>query len=114
MRPRKYRIEGEWVDVIWRATLKRFRDGYPTAGRHTPETSTTRAKIEIAPGQTHDDERRTLLHEMLHDAASRGNVRSFMTIRDEETFITAMEPWLYFAIQQNPELVGYLMERRPE
>jgi hypothetical protein len=37
-----------------------------------------------------------------------------MKLRDEEYIITTIEPWLYLLLQQNPALVAWLMERRPE
>jgi len=113
-RPKRVHVEGETVDIVWKAPLKRFRDGYPKAAEYIAETANTRAHIEIAPGQTHDDERRSLLHEILHDCAARGGARSQMKLRDEEYIITTIEPWLYLLLQQNPALVAWLMERRPE
>ena len=113
-RPKRYRIDGEQVDIRWRAALRRFKDGYPTAGRYTPETGKARAVIEIAPGQTFEDERRSLLHEMLHDCADRGGVRAFMKLKDEELFVTAVEAWLFRALEQNPDVIAWLTERRPE
>jgi hypothetical protein len=112
-RPGTYKVDGETVDIVYKATLRRFREGYPTAGKHTPETAKTRAVIEIGPGQTHEDERKTLLHEMLHDAAVRSGTRAWFKLSDEETFITAIEPWFFQMLVENPDVVAWMLEPKP-
>lgn len=64
--------------------------------------------IQIAAGQTHDDERETLLHEMLHALETQMNAEI------AEAKLRQLAVGLYAALRDNPKLVAYLLEEEPE
>lgn len=60
--------------------------------------------ISIAAGQTHDDERETVLHEILHALEVQ------MDAKIPERCVTQLAVGLYAALKDNPKLVTYLLE----
>lgn len=64
--------------------------------------------IEIAAGQTHDDERETLLHEMLHALEVQ------MDAEIPEGKLRQLAVGLYASLKDNPKLVAYLLEEEED
>jgi hypothetical protein len=64
--------------------------------------------IRIAAGQTHDDERETLIHEMLHALEVQMNAEI------PEPKLRQLAVGLYAALKDNPRLVGYLLEEEED
>lgn len=63
------------------------------------------AKIEIVKGLNHEFERVVLLHEVMHAVLKQAGQAS-----SDEKLVTALGYALVDLIQQNPELVRYLMQ----
>jgi hypothetical protein len=68
----------------------------------------TQKLIQIAAGQTHDDERETLLHEVLHALEVQ------MHAHIPEDKLRQLAVGLYAAVKDNPRLVQYLLEEEEE
>lgn len=66
--------------------------------------------IHIAPGQSLNYERDTVLHEVLHGIVAQAGSLQAMDFTDdmEENLILLMTPWLLMVLQDNPDLVEYL------
>lgn len=64
--------------------------------------------IQIAAEQTHDDERETLLHEILHALEVQ------MDAEIPEAKLRQLAVGLYAALKDNPKLVTYLLEEEDD
>lgn len=64
--------------------------------------------IQIAAGQTHDDERETLLHEIMHALEVQ------MDAEIPEAKLRQLAVGLYAALKDNPKLVAYLLEEEDD
>lgn len=64
--------------------------------------------IQIAAGQTHDDERETLLHEILHALEVQ------MDAEIPEAKLRQLAVGLYAALKDNRKLVSYLLEEEED
>lgn len=64
--------------------------------------------IQIAAGQTHDDERETILHEILHALEVQ------MDAEIPEAKLRQLAVGLYAALKDNPKLVKYLLEEEED
>lgn len=64
--------------------------------------------IQVAAGQTHDDERETLLHEILHALEVQ------MDAEIPEAKLRQLAVGLYASLKDNPRLVTYLLEEETD
>lgn len=106
-RPKKLKFESSEATIVVKNSLGTSGEGYPTSGRHNP------GKIEVVPWETHEDQRRTLLHEAMHEVWSLSGLRDRFPMKTEETIITMMEPWLFVLFRDNPDFVDWLVEETP-
>lgn len=67
-----------------------------------------RKLIQICEGQTHDDERETVLHEILHALEAQMNAEI------PEAKLRQLAVGLYASLKDNPRLVGYLLEEEAD
>jgi hypothetical protein len=96
--PNELRVDGHRVRIR-RRRIPRARDGYPQTGQHVL------GRITIAPGLTSEQERVTLIHEILHECFARAEVR--VRRADEEYIVSSIEPWLA-EILRDRRLLEYL------
>lgn len=64
--------------------------------------------IEINDDQTHDDERETMLHEIMHALEAQMNASI------PEAKLRQLAVGLYAALKDNPKLVAYLLEEEAD
>lgn len=64
--------------------------------------------IQVAAGQTHDDERETLIHEILHALEVQMNAKI------PEAKLRQLAVGLYAALKDNQKLVAYLLEEEAD
>ena len=98
------RLIGKRHRIEWDCEVLHADDGAEADGLFD------RAKklIQVAAGQTHDDERETLLHEILHALEVQ------MDAEIPEAKLRQLAVGLYAALKDNPRLVAYLLEEDGE
>ena len=77
------------------------------------ETNHRKLWIGINPAQHRAQRVDTLLHEVLHVVlAQSGDLRNYESLDDklEEHIVVSATPWLLVVLQDNPEIVAYLLE----
>lgn len=106
-RPRRVNIGAVEYRVKW--SRKRIRRHAKTQGDDTVQywgaTDLLNSVILINPEASEDQQRDTLLHEVLHAIAHTFHVQ---WCKDEERMIRRLTPLLLIVMQQNPKLSSYL------
>lgn len=96
---KQVRILGKRHRVIWNEKLE--DEG---CGEFRPPT----LQIHIAAGLNHDEERETMLHELLHAVAFQVGAEV------PEVKHRPLSVALYAAFKDNPKLVAYLFQEEPD
>lgn len=99
MRPKRLTLIGKRHRIEWDCDLREGDDVLISGYFHL-----SKKLIQIAGGQTHDDERETLLHEILHALEVQ------MDAEIPEPKLRQLAVGLYAALKDNPKLVTYLLE----
>jgi hypothetical protein len=77
------------------------------------ETDADNTEITIRVGQSSCSKQNTLLHEILHAIAweSGYNHLAELTNDQEETLIRVITPWLLALLQDNPDVLTFLLSK---
>jgi len=76
-------------------------------------SATDVGEIQVSESQTEENQRSTLVHEILHAIIGQG-LREFLREPDpkfEEQIVALLEPRLFGLIRDNPKLIDYLQEK---
>ena len=104
MRFKTLRLIGKRHRIEWDCVELKSDDGEPVDGLFHP----SRKLLQVSANQTHDDERETLLHEMLHALEVQMNAEI------PEAKLRQLAVGLYAALKDNPKLVAYLLEEEAD
>lgn len=76
------------------------------------ETDNTNSELLVHPKQSPSNLRDTLLHEALHAIFHVSGASKALSwdMATEEQLIRLLNPWLVQLVQDNPELIAYLIE----
>jgi hypothetical protein len=99
VRPKRLTLIGKRHRIEWDCDLREGDDVLISGYFHL-----SKKLIQVAAGQTHDDERETLLHEILHALEVQ------MDAEIPEPKLRQLAVGLYAALKDNPKLVTYLLE----
>ena len=101
--PKKIKIGGHSVDVAY------FTSDDP--GKEFGHYRMSDNRIGILTGLHFDQERSTVLHEVLHGICATYGCRPLLTRELEEKVILIFEAGLFQVLRDNPKLIKYLMEK---
>lgn len=101
--PKKVKLCGHTLTIEYFTTTD--------AGRELGSHNYTENKITVQTGMHHDQERATVLHEILHGICATYGLRREVTKELEERICTVFEAGLYQVLVDNPKLVKYLLEK---
>lgn len=100
---KQIRLIGKRHKIVWKDEII-DDDGDAVLGMYTQRNKL----IQIQTGQTHDDERETVLHEILHALEEQMNAEI------PEAKLRQLAVGLYAALKDNPRLVDYLLEEESD
>jgi hypothetical protein len=98
--PASVTLEGQRVKITF-VSMPRIKTGHPTLGEFKDW------KVKMHPGMTANDERATLMHELLHAIKDRSQLS--ITKELEEYVFSCIDTWLVVLLRENPALVEYLV-----
>lgn len=99
--PRRVKFGGH----VWTLTRVDLDPGLDIFGRTMKRPSV----IEVDRDQGVEQERNTVVHELLHAIVSMAG--DLGDDSDEERIVSTLSPWLLTMLRENPSLVRYLTER---
>lgn len=75
------------------------------------ETDNTNSEIHVHPNQSLQNKRDTLIHEILHAILFASGAKRVLgwSAEREEKVIRLLSPWLLAVLQDNPDLIDYLL-----
>jgi hypothetical protein len=97
-------VGGEAVPITAADNLGRFDGGYRVSGDYKNK------RVRYVKGQTPENERATVLHELMHYLWERGRLEEFLSVKTEELVLVVLDSWLMKLLKENPALREYLFE----
>lgn len=100
--PKSFTLDGRSYDIKVKP-LGRFKDGYPVGGRYTGRA------VLCSSHEPTDEQRRTVVHEILHAIFDRAGLQpGSHSTPHVEFIITRITGFLLTLLRENPDLVEFL------
>ncbi len=110
--PKRVACEGESILLERVPRIGRINARYETGGQYW-HRSRQGPRVRFIGRLTLGGEQATVWHELLHHAADRSGLSDAFSEVTVERILDFLDSWSLRLLQENPELVRYLMAEKP-